>query len=85
MEYLRVAEKVEIILIYGDCRRSVVGTMSLHVERFSNKATLWRASLYHVVKTFTKNGNLTKDFENKIMFRLSIRENTNFPCLMHNI
>ncbi|EFN88025.1 hypothetical protein EAI_06541, partial [Harpegnathos saltator] len=37
MDNVSVEEKIEIILIYGECRRNVNDTVGLYTERFPNK------------------------------------------------
>nr|WP_253308897.1 DUF4817 domain-containing protein [Rickettsia endosymbiont of Ceutorhynchus assimilis] len=58
MEYLSIAAKVEIILIYGECQRSVVNAVALYAERFPDRNAISRASFYRVVKEFKENGSV---------------------------
>lgn len=58
MEYLTVAEKIEMIFIYGECRRNVVDAVALYAHRFPNRNTPSRSSFYRVVNGFRENGNV---------------------------
>nr|CAH7736209.1 unnamed protein product [Callosobruchus chinensis] len=58
MEYLTVAEKVEMILLYGECWRTVLDAIALYLERFPDRNAISRASFDRVVKAFTETGSV---------------------------
>lgn len=58
MEYLSVEEKIEMIFIYGECRRNVNDAVAMYAERFPDRRAPSRASFYRVVGDFTQNGSV---------------------------
>lgn len=57
MDYVSVEEKIEMILIYGECHRNVNDAVSLYAERFPHRERS-RASFFRVVKQFTTEGSV---------------------------
>ncbi|KAJ8914489.1 hypothetical protein NQ315_002761 [Exocentrus adspersus] len=58
MAQLSIPEKIEMVLLYGECRRSVIDAVALYAERFPDRNAISRASFYRVVKEFTENGTV---------------------------
>lgn len=58
MAYLTVAEKIEMIFIYGECGRNVDAAVRLYAARFPEKNTPSRRSFYRTVNDFKENGSV---------------------------
>lgn len=58
MDILSLQEKIEIILIYGEARRSVSRAIRLYAERHPGERVPSRCSIYRIVQHFKTDGNV---------------------------
>lgn len=58
MEVLTLVEKVEIVLIYDECGRSIARAINMYAERFPERNTPSKATFYRVVNNFTQSGSV---------------------------
>ncbi|EFN77721.1 hypothetical protein EAI_08667, partial [Harpegnathos saltator] len=57
MDYVTVQEKIEMIFIYGECRRNFDDAVNLYAERFPERVRL-RSSFVRVVTQFCTDGSV---------------------------
>lgn len=58
MNAATLKEKIEMILIYGECRRNVRNAVALYAERFPDNVRRSQSFFYKVVNTFMSHGSV---------------------------
>lgn len=59
MEYLSLQEKIEMVLIYGECGRNMQNSLTMYNQRYPDKVRS-RCSFYRVIQQFTSDGSVRR-------------------------
>ncbi|XP_025152432.1 uncharacterized protein LOC112588099 [Harpegnathos saltator] len=84
MNSATVEEKLEMILIYGECRRNVDDAVALYAERFADNVRS-RSLFYKVVTAFISDGSVqTKKRKRRTTVTGEVNEIAVLAAVHHN-